>query len=100
MFVFAPYIDVGTQRVKVSRLNLRGGPGENYSILGRILRETQVQEVQTTASWMEIQAPTNAYAFMSTDYLKLEEAEVEVETGADEATGTRSPGLLSSACKN
>jgi len=86
VFVFAPYIDVGTKRVKVSRLNLRGGPGENYSVLGRIPRGSQVQEVQTTASWMEIQAPTNAYAFMSTDFLKLEESEVEVETGADQTT--------------
>lgn len=73
VFVFAPYIDTGTRSVKVSRLNLRGGPGENFSVLGRIPRGTPVKEVQTTASWMEIQAPEEAYAFVAMNFLKLME---------------------------
>lgn len=73
VFVFAPYIEEGTRSVKVSRLNLRGGPGENYSVLGRIPRGTKVTEVQTTASWMEIEAPEVAYAYVAMDFLKLME---------------------------
>jgi len=69
VFVFAPYIDPNTKTVQASRLNLRGGPGENYSVLGRILRGTAVREVSTTDKWMQIEAPPEAYAFVALDYL-------------------------------
>ena len=38
-------------------LNLRAGPGENFSIVGRIDRGTPVKEIRTEKSWMEIEAP-------------------------------------------
>jgi len=69
-FVFAPYIDSQTKAVKVSRLNVRGGPGENFSVLGRLQRGAVVKEVQTTASWMEIEAPSTAYAFVAMSFLE------------------------------
>jgi hypothetical protein len=73
VFVFAPYVDPVSKTVKVSRLNLRGGPGENFSVLGRLTRGTRVTELQTTGSWMEIETPPEAHAFVAMDFLETEE---------------------------
>jgi hypothetical protein len=59
--VNASYIDSG--KVKPNRLNLRSGPGENYSILGRIDKGTAVRELERKGEWIKIEAPTNSYAF-------------------------------------
>ncbi|MGV3774977.1 MAG: SH3 domain-containing protein [Verrucomicrobiales bacterium] len=68
VWVFAPLIKEGT--VSGSRLNLRAGPGENYSVLGRINRGAQVTEIRTVEEWMEIEPPSEAYAFIDRKYLK------------------------------
>ncbi len=69
VWVFASYIQPTNLTVTVRRLNLRSGPGENYSILGRIRRGAVVNEIATKGHWMKIQAPTNAYAFVAAEYL-------------------------------
>jgi uncharacterized protein YgiM (DUF1202 family) len=66
------YIDETNKTVLPKKLNLRAGPGENYSVLGVIERGTLVNEVKTKGDWMEIDAPTNAYAFVAAAYLKQE----------------------------
>jgi uncharacterized protein YgiM (DUF1202 family) len=53
-------------------LNLRSGPGENYSIVGLITRGTPVNEVMTKGDWMQIEPPPGAYAFVAAMYLKQE----------------------------
>jgi uncharacterized protein YraI len=80
VFVFAPYVDPATKTVKVNRLNLRGGPGENFSVLGRLTRGERVKEVQTTASWMEIETPPEAHAFVALDFLEVEEPRPTIAT--------------------
>jgi len=72
VWIHSQFIDAGSKTVTATRLNLRAGPGENYSILGRIDRGYVVQEISTKGSWIEIEAPTNAYAFMAAQYLKQE----------------------------
>lgn len=52
-------------KVKPRRLNLRGGPGENYSILGRLDRGTPVKTIETKADWTRIEPPTNAFGFVA-----------------------------------
>lgn len=84
VFVYAPYIEEGTHKVKVSRLNMRGGPGENYSVLGRIERGAEVREIQTTANWMEIEAPAEAYAFVAMDFVTVSDTAV-AESAAEES---------------
>jgi uncharacterized protein YgiM (DUF1202 family) len=53
----------------VKKLNLRAGPGENYSVLGVIESGTPVKEIQVKGDWMEIEAPADAYAFVAAMYL-------------------------------
>ncbi len=69
VWVFAKYIDKANNTVQSKKLNLRGGPGENYSILGTIERGTTVNIIRTKGEWMEIEPPTNAYAFVAAMYL-------------------------------
>jgi len=60
--------------VKPKKLNLRSGPGENYSIIGRLQRGDPVKPINTKEEWTEIESPTNAYAFVAAQFLKQEPA--------------------------
>ena len=41
-------------------------------MLGELRRGDAVQEIGTKGTWMEMEAPTNAYAFVAAQYLKQE----------------------------
>jgi uncharacterized protein YgiM (DUF1202 family) len=79
VWVHAGFIDPAAKAVKVARLNLRGGPGENFSILGQITKDTVVKEIRVEEDWMEIEAPANAYAFVAMELLKKAEPEAKPE---------------------
>lgn len=74
VWVNALFVDDAAKTVKSRKLNLRGGPGENYSVLGVLEKGTAVKEVQTKAGWLEIEPPAGAYAFVAAQYLKQETA--------------------------
>ena len=82
------YIDAANKTVKPKKLNVRGGPGENFSVLGRLERGETVHQVSTKGEWTEIEAPTNAYAFVAAQYLKQEP--VVATTAPAEAVATTS----------
>jgi uncharacterized protein YgiM (DUF1202 family) len=67
-WVHASFVDAGA--VKATRLNLRGGPGEEYSILGRIEKGTPIKQLETKNGWIKIEAPTNAYGFVAAHLLE------------------------------
>src|SRR5262245_29324291 len=52
VWVYAPYLDQTNKSVRVSRLNLRAGPGENYSVVGRLARGATVTEIRRVEDWM------------------------------------------------
>jgi uncharacterized protein YgiM (DUF1202 family) len=68
----ATYVDPTAQTVKARRLNVRSGPGENYSVLGRLERGEAVKPITSQGDWTEIEPPTNAYAFVAAQYLSQE----------------------------
>ena len=68
------FVDPTTKAVKPKKLNLRGGPGENYSVIGTLERGATVKEVSVKGDWMEIEAPPGAFAFVAAQYLKQEAA--------------------------
>jgi uncharacterized protein YgiM (DUF1202 family) len=68
------FLDTTTQTVKARRLNVRSGPGENYSVLGRLERGEAVKPVTSKGDWTEIEAPANAFAFVAAQYLGQEAA--------------------------
>src|SRR6516162_9898083 len=73
-WVGTKFIDITNRTVLPKKLNLRAGPGENYSVLGVLERGAPVIEVITKDDWMEIETPPNAYAFVAAMYLKQESA--------------------------
>jgi SH3-like domain-containing protein len=72
VWVHTAFVDPTNKIVLPNRLNLRAGPGENYSIVGLLERGEPVHEILTQGNWTEIEAPTNAYAFVASLYLRQE----------------------------
>ena len=66
------FINPADQTVKPRKLNLRSGPGENYSVIGSLQRGDVVKPITTKGDWTEIEPPAGAYAFMAAQYLKQE----------------------------
>lgn len=83
VWVFSPLVKDGV--IAVSRANLRGGPGENYSVLGRLERSAPVKTIRTIEEWMEIEAPAGTYAFVDASLIKSE--------GGTAAPSTTVPGV-------
>jgi uncharacterized protein YgiM (DUF1202 family) len=93
IWVSAKFIDATGKTVLPKKLNLRAGPGENYSVLGVIERGTPVSEITTKNGWMEIEPPANTYAFVAAIYLK-QEAAAPVETNAAPAPAETEPAPM------
>lgn len=66
--------------VRVKKINLRGGPGENYSVVGSLEKGASVDEIKRKAGWVEIAPPTNAFAFVASEYLEAGGPAPEVAT--------------------
>jgi hypothetical protein len=65
VWVHSSYIDATSNTVKPRRLNLRGGPGENFSVLGRLERGATVKPLDTKGEWVKIEPPTNSFGFVA-----------------------------------
>jgi uncharacterized protein YgiM (DUF1202 family) len=89
------FIDPSNKTVKPKKLNVRSGPGENYSVLGRLERGDAVNQVSAKGDWLEVEAPTNAYAFVAAQYLKQEAATpaAPTEPAPASATLTNEPAI-------
>jgi uncharacterized protein YgiM (DUF1202 family) len=72
VWVDAEFIDPKSKAVLARRINVRGGPGENYSVVARLEKGTIVKEIRRNKNWMEIETPANAYAFVAADYLEIQ----------------------------
>jgi uncharacterized protein YgiM (DUF1202 family) len=72
VWVHAMFIDPNEKTVLTNRLNLRSGPGENYSVLGRIPKGTVVKEIEAKGDWLKIESPPEAYAFVAAHLLVKE----------------------------
>jgi uncharacterized protein YgiM (DUF1202 family) len=72
VWVYSAFIDATNKTVRAMKLNLRAGPGENYSVLGVIERGTPVNPLTERGAWTQIDPPANAYAFIAAMYLKQE----------------------------
>jgi uncharacterized protein YgiM (DUF1202 family) len=72
VWVNAKFVDVTNSVVTAKKLNLRGGPGENYSVLGVVDKGTPITAVTTKDDWIQVQTPTSAFAFVAASYLKQE----------------------------
>jgi uncharacterized protein YgiM (DUF1202 family) len=100
-WVNSSFIEPANKTVIPRKLNLRSGPGENYSVIGQLLRGDLVTELGAKGAWTEIQPPTNAYAFVAAQFLKQEPAggtptaptELAAQTPAESSTVTQPPAM-------
>ena len=76
VWVHAGFIDRTTKTVTASRLNVRAGPGDRYSILGHLAKDESVREIRIVDDWMEIAPPSGTYAYMAASYAALQPAAV------------------------
>jgi uncharacterized protein YgiM (DUF1202 family) len=72
VWINTKYIDAANKTVSAKKLNLRAGPGENFSVLGVVEQGTAVNIINTKGAWSEIEPPSSAYAFVAAMYLKQE----------------------------
>jgi uncharacterized protein YgiM (DUF1202 family) len=84
-WVKSSYIDATSKTVLPKKLNLRAGPGENYSVLGVIERGTAVNPITTKDEWMQIDPPASSYAFVAAMYLKQEASAAPAPTPVAES---------------
>ncbi len=63
---------VGTnQTVSAKRLNVRGGPGENFSVVARLEKGADLKVLRRENDWLEIQAPEGAVAYVVASFIEV-----------------------------
>src|ERR1043166_863162 len=76
VWVHSSFVDTNTATVKATKLNLRGGPGENYSIVGRLEKGAPVKPVDAKGEWLKIETPTNAFGFVAAHLVERTPTEI------------------------
>ena len=80
-------VTVGTVNVGSNTyLNLRSGSGMEHSVIGHLLRGTEVEVIGESGDWYEIVVP-EATGYVYKDYLNVTEQEVPVAPSEDDGQG-------------
>jgi len=90
VWVNTRYVD-GASKTVTSKLKIRGGPGENYSVLGIMKKGDPVTEISTKGDWTEIEAPAEASAFVAARYLSQEEVPPVIASNTTTSTPAITP---------
>ncbi len=93
VWINATFVKEG--EVSSNRLNVRSGPGENYSVLGRLEKGAKVQAIRTVDDWMEIVAPEGTYAFVAVDFLEIKGMPEVAKAEAKPAEAETKPAMKS-----
>jgi len=71
--------------VTARKLNLRSGPGENYSVIGRVQKGATLKEIERKGDWIHVEPPGDSYAFVAA-HLISNEAAPAIAAAAPETT--------------
>jgi uncharacterized protein YgiM (DUF1202 family) len=98
VWVNASFVDETGKAVKATKLKMRAGPGENYSVLGMLKKGDDIKEIGRKEEWLEIEAPAQASAFVAAQYLRQEAggptlAAISPDTTAASTTSNAPPTL-------
>ena len=74
-WVNTSFVDAN-KTVVPKKLNLRSGPGENYSIIGRLEKGAAVKVTDTKGDWSKIEAPAGSYAFVAAHLLSKDPTDI------------------------
>ena len=75
VWVYGPLVDGATKTVKGKSLNLRAGPGRNYSEIGLLPRGATVVVVRESDGWLQIEPPAGTYAFVASNLIERKEVD-------------------------
>jgi uncharacterized protein YgiM (DUF1202 family) len=92
VWVNSQFIDATNKTVLPRKLNLRAGPGENYSVLGTVERGEPVDILTTRGDWSAIAPPATAYAFIAAMYVR-QESSGNLAANPPASTETQPPAL-------
>ena len=73
VWVHGKYVVDG--KVTATRLNVRSGPGENFSVLGRVQKDAAVTEIRRVDPWVEIESPESTHGYVVTSLLTVDRPE-------------------------
>ena len=76
-WVYLGFVEEG--KVTVSKLNVRAGGGERFSIVGRLAKGDAVKEKRTAGDWIEIEHPEGAHAYIAAKFIDVGEAGEETK---------------------
>lgn len=65
------FVDAATKTVKAAKLNVRAGPGEQFSVVARLVKGDTVREIRTVDDWMEIEPPAGTVGYVAAELLNL-----------------------------
>jgi uncharacterized protein YgiM (DUF1202 family) len=94
VWINTTFVNSANKTVRAKKLNVRSGPGENYSVLGSLKEGDTIKELSMQNDWVQIEAPTDAYAFVAAQFLKQGEPPTiaaNTATTTPEATPTATP---------
>ncbi len=72
VWVSAKFLDA-SGGVTPEKLNVRSGPGENYSVVGVLHKGDTAKTVHEKEGWMQIEAPTNSFGYVAAHLLAHKE---------------------------
>src|ERR1022692_546271 len=90
-WIKSSYIDATNKTVIPKKLNLRGGPSENYGVLGQVKRGDSVTEIETKGEWTQITPPAGAFAFVAAQYLSQESTAIAAANSTGPSTTAEMP---------
>jgi uncharacterized protein YgiM (DUF1202 family) len=70
VWVSANFVKDGV--VSATRLNVRSGPGQKFSVLGRIAKGTQINELRRVDEWLEIATAPGVHGFVASFLIDAE----------------------------
>jgi SH3-like domain-containing protein len=74
LWVNGEFIDPTNKTVLPKTLNVRTGPGENFSVVARLNKGTPVKDIRSANNWLEIEPPPNAFAFVAAEFVDWKSA--------------------------
>ena len=70
VWVNANFVDSTSKTVVPKKLQVRAGPGENFSAVGMLKKGDAVKEIRKVNDWIEIETPADTFAFVSADLIE------------------------------
>ena len=86
VWVNSHFVDSTHKTVTAKKLNLRAGPSENYSVVGMLEKGATISEITAKGDWIQVEAPSTAFAYVAAMFLKQEAAPVTAPVATEPTT--------------